>query len=99
MSNTNTFFLYARKSTDEVDRQVFSIEHQLAELRQHAARKGLHVIAELTENRSAMTPGRPVFNQMLQRIQKGEATGILVWHPDRLARNSFDGHQITGLVE
>ena len=28
---------------------------------------------------------------MLKKIEKGEAQGIISWHPDRLARNSIDG--------
>ena len=31
---------------------------------------------------------------MLARIERGEADGIIAWHPDRLARNSVDGGQI-----
>jgi len=40
-----------------------------------------------------------VFGEMLQRIEKGEAQGILAWHPDRLARNSIDGGKIIYLVD
>ncbi len=36
---------------------------------------------------------------MLERIQNGEANGILAWHPDRLARNSIDGGQIIYLLD
>jgi len=36
---------------------------------------------------------------MLSRIEKGEANGILAWHPDRLARNSVDGGKIIFLVD
>jgi site-specific DNA recombinase len=99
MLNPTKFFLYVRKSTDERDRQVYSIEHQLAELRQLAARKNFYVIAELEEKETAMVPGRPVFNAMLERIRKGESNGILAWHPDRLSRNSYDSYQITSMVE
>jgi len=35
---------------------------------------------------------------MLARIEKGEAQGILVWHHDRLARNSIDGVKIIYLL-
>jgi DNA invertase Pin-like site-specific DNA recombinase len=40
-----------------------------------------------------------VFGEMLERMEKGEATGILAWHPDRLARNSVDGGKIIYLVD
>ena len=36
---------------------------------------------------------------MLDRIEKGEAQGILAWHPDRLARNSIDGGKIIYLLD
>ena|ERR1019366_1444550 len=95
----NTFFLYARKSTDVEDKQVMSIDAQLHELREFAAREQANIVAELIEKRSAKTPGRPIFNDMLARIEAGEADGILAWHPDRLARNSIDGGQIIYLLD
>ena len=36
---------------------------------------------------------------MLERIEKGEANGIISWHPDRLARNSVDGGKIIYLLD
>jgi hypothetical protein len=36
---------------------------------------------------------------MLRRIRKGEAVGILAWHPDRLARNAVDGGEIIDLLD
>src|ERR1017187_7960415 len=94
----NTYFLYARKSTDVEDKQVLSIDAQLSELREFAVREGLNVVAEVIEKQSAKTPGRPIFNNMLARIEAGQATGILAWHPDRLARNSIDGGRIIYLL-
>jgi site-specific DNA recombinase len=91
----STYFLYARKSTDDEDRQVRSIESQLHELREQAARDGLKIVAELIEKQSAKKPGRPIFNDMMDRIEAGEAQGILAWHPDRLSRNGVDGGRIT----
>jgi len=88
------YFLYARKSTDVEDKQVRSIDDQLAVLRALAKQEGLHIVQELTEKRTAKKPGRPVFNKMLDDIQHGEADGIIAWHPDRLSRNSVD----TGLL-
>ena len=91
--------LYARKSTDVEDKRVLSIDAQLIELRKFARQNNLCIIDELIEKRTTKMPGRPVFNSLLTRIKNGEATGILTWHPDRLARNSVDGGQIVYLVD
>lgn len=93
------FFLYARKSTDDEERQVLSIEAQLAELRDHARKEALAVVHEFVEAKTAKVPGRAVFNEMMERIERGEAAGILAWHPDRLARNSVDGGRIIYLLD
>ena len=34
---------------------------------------------------SAKAPARPLFNEMLKRIERGDASGVVTWHPDRLA--------------
>ena len=93
------FFLYARKSTDEPDRQILSIEAQITELREFGEREHLEVVQEFVESQTAKEPGRPIFNQMLSLIEKGFAQGILAWHPDRLARNSVDGGRIIYLID
>ena len=93
------YILYARKSTDVEDKQVLSIEAQLVELRAYARNENLQIIDELIEKQSAKMPGRPVFGKMLKRIEAGEASGIIAWHPDRLARNSIDGGQIVYLLD
>src|SRR3989344_4994459 len=97
--NEQKFFLYARKSTDVEDKQVLSIEAQLTELRAFARQENLNVVEELIEKQSAKIPGRKIFNDMVKRIEQGEAQGILAWNPDRLARNSVDGGRIIYLVD
>jgi site-specific DNA recombinase len=100
MNNTSQkFFLYARKSTDVEDKQVLSIEAQLTELRDYAKRENLNIALEFVEKQSAKIPGRPVFNDMMKSIEKGDADSILAWHPDRLARNSVDGGRIIYLLD
>ncbi len=93
------YFLYARKSTDVEDKQVLSIEAQLVELRALAQRDGLEVAEEFVEKRSAKAPGRPLFGDMMSRIERGEAHGILCWKIDRLARNPVDGGQVQWLLQ
>lgn len=93
------YFIYCRKSTEEEERQILSIEAQLAELREYARKHNLFIVREYTESQTAKEPGRPVFNQMLSEIEKGGAQGILAWNPDRLARNSIDGGRIIYLVD
>ena len=93
------FFLYARKSTDVEDKQVLSIEAQLAELREFAKKESINIVEEFIEKQSAKIPGRPVFNNMLARLEKGQAQGIISWHPDRLARNSVDGGKVIYLID
>lgn len=36
---------------------------------------------------------------MLTRLERGEAEGLIAWHPDRLARNSVDGGHIVYLLD
>ena len=93
------YFIYCRKSSEEEERQILSIEAQLQELRDYAKQNSLFVIKEFTESRTAKEPGRLIFNQMLSEIEKGNASGILAWNPDRLARNSVDGGKVIYLVD
>jgi len=93
------YFLYARKSTDTEDKQVLSIQSQLTEVREYAKKENLLIAQEFREAKTAKSPGRPIFNEMIKRIEKGEASGIIAWHPDRLARNSIDGGKIIYLVD
>lgn len=96
---TIKYFLYARKSTDEEDRQITSIADQIREMKKLAHDRGLNIIEIFEESKSAKNVGRPVFNEMLKRINKGEATGIICWKADRLARNMVDGGNLINMLQ
>ncbi len=93
------YFLYARKSSESEDKQVASVSSQIKELQYLAKQNNLNILDILTEEKSAKAPGRPVFNQMMEDIQKGKAQGIICWKLDRLARNPVDGGQIGWLLQ
>ena len=99
MKNKIKYFLYARKSSESEDKQVASIDAQINELTKIAKDNNLEIVEILEESKSAKAPGRPIFNEMMSRINKGEADGILCWKLNRLARNPVDGGQISWMLQ
>ncbi len=94
---TIRYFAYVRKSTEGEERQALSISSQIDKARELFG--NLNVVEVLEEKHSAFKPyNRPVFEDMIKRIQKGEAGGIIAWHPDRLSRNEIDASTVTYLV-
>ena len=50
------FFLYARKSTEDEERQVMSIEAQLAELAEFAKRENIEIAETFIESKAQRNP-------------------------------------------
>ena len=91
--------MYVRRSQESDERQVASIPAQKNELQRVAERQDLQVVGDpLEESMSAKRPGRPIFNEMVRRIEQGQANAVLCWHVDRLARNPVDGGQLVWLL-
>lgn len=94
------YFLYARKSSEGEDRQVQSIGDQTDRITKMAEDQQLDIIEILSEAKSAKNPYcRAVFDKMLDRIEKGEAQGILVWEINRLSRNPVDSGKIQWMLQ
>lgn len=94
------YCLYARKSTEDDEKQALSIDSQIKEMLDMAKRDELEVIEVWRESHSAKDSGqRPVFNKLITNIRKGLFTGILCWAPDRLSRNAGDLGSIVDLMD
>lgn len=94
------YFLYARKSSESEDRQVQSIDDQINRLKQLAIDLNLDIKKIYTESKSAKKPNnRPLFDELMQRIENSEADGILCWQINRLSRNPIDSGKLSWLLQ
>ena len=94
------YFAYNRKSTDESDNQILSLETQKAITNTIAQQSNIEVVETIQEARSAkVANNRPLFTSMLARIRDKEAEGIIVAHLDRLARNERELAEIIELFQ
>jgi len=94
------YCLYARKSTESEEKQVLSIDSQIREMEQIAERQGLNIVCRKEESHSAKASGkRPVFQEIIDEIDKEIYNGILTWAPDRLSRNAGDLGSLVDLMD
>ncbi len=94
------YCLYARKSSEDDERQAMSIDSQIKEMSDIAAKDGIVIKDVRKESHSAKISGkRPVFMNLLNDIREGRFTGILTWAPDRLSRNAGDLGMLVDLMD
>lgn len=94
------YCLYARKSSEDDERQALSIDSQIKEMLAVAKRDGLDIVEIRRESHSAKDSGqRPVFSQLLTDIRSGIFTGLVTWAPDRLSRNANDLGSLVDLMD
>ncbi len=94
------YCLYARKSSESEERQILSIDSQIKEMLELAAKENINVIDIRRESHSAKSTGeRPVFNELLNDVRGGKFNGILTWAPDRLSRNAGDLGAVVDLMD
>jgi site-specific DNA recombinase len=94
------YCLYARKSTEEEDKQALSIESQVREMTTLASREGLEIVEVKRESHSSKEVGqRAVYNELLSEIRQSKFNGIITWAPDRLSRNAGDLGAVVDLFD
>lgn len=89
------YAVYIRKSTEEAERQVLSLDSQRDKIVERFG--DLNIVTWIEpESKSAFEPDkRPLFKELLAMVDAGKIDSIIAWHPDRLSRNEVDASAIT----
>ncbi len=93
------FDVYLRRSSDDNDHQVASIDQQKNFILKLTEENNLKVDQIFEESMSAKQPGRPIFNQLIKRVEEGIINGIICWDLSRLARNPIDAGNLSWLLQ
>ena len=97
---TIKYALYCRKSTEDDNRQVLSLDSQEQEMISKAKDMGLDIVQTFRESKSAKKPdNRPQFSELINLIKRGKIDGIICWKIDRLSRNPIDSATIQWLLQ
>ena len=91
------YIAYVRKSSESKEKQELSHLSQIENIKSQFG--NLNIVRWMDpESKSAFTPGRPVFRELMDAIKNGEADAIVAWHPNRLSRNEIDSAEITYML-
>lgn len=96
------YVIYARKSTDDSDKQTRSLGDQMSECLEYVEKNNLLLgkPERIQESLSAKQSDKRIgFRTMIDAIKKGQYDGIVAWHPDRLARNMKEAGEIIDLLD
>jgi site-specific DNA recombinase len=94
------YVIYARKSTEDAEKQIRSIKDQVEDCKKLAADLELNVVDIIEETKSAKLPGKRLkFTQLMRDINAKKIDGIISWHPDRLARNAIEAGRIIHKID
>ncbi len=94
-----TYDVYIRRSSDDADHQVASLESQKEVLLKLGKENKLKVDRIAEESMSAKQPGRPIFNEEIRRIEQGVIQGLVIWDLSRASRNPVDSGTLSWLLQ
>ena len=66
--NQRQVVIYARVSSEEQEKECFSIPAQLKLLKEYAAREGYEIVGEFIDVETAKKSGRTKFNEMVKGV-------------------------------
>ena len=97
------YVIYLRKSTDDEQKQVRSLDDQRDECIR-LARDVLKVKVReediFEESASAKISGnRDIFDEMLQGFRTGKYHGLIAWSPDRISRNMKEAGEVIEMID
>lgn len=93
------YFAYTRVSTVKQGQHGVSLQEQKSEIERYAGQKGLAISTWFEERETAAKLGRRVFSDLMKRLRKGEAAGVIIHKIDRSARNLRDWVDIAQLTD
>jgi DNA invertase Pin-like site-specific DNA recombinase len=94
-----TYFAYTRVSTARQGDHGVSLQEQKAEIENYSKQRSLEIVQWFEERETAAKLGRRVFAEMMKRLRKGEAAGVIIHKIDRSARNLKDWADIAQLAD
>jgi hypothetical protein len=94
-------YIYARKSSEDKGKQVESIPRQIDIALDITKRDKINLPKShiFNEEKTASKPGRVVFNQLMDIVDKNDHTTIYCWIFNRLSRNSKDDGILRYFIE
>jgi len=95
---SKTYFAYTRVSTVKQGEGV-SLDAQKEAIGRYCAQHALTVTHWFQEKETAVKQGRPVFTDMVKRLNQKQADGVVMHKIDRSARNMRDWATINDLLD
>ena len=92
-------FGYIRVSTAKQGELGVSLQEQRDAIARYAESNAVQIFEWVEERVTAAKRGRPKFNEMLMRLRKGTADGVVIHKIDRGARNLKDWSDLGELID